>query len=79
MFREKLIAEHHFELNLNTSIDNSTATLNQRHYHHMLIDSHASRSYTFSQAFEKQEPVDPISVKKLFLRSTHYSIVCSVL
>ena len=78
MFRKKLIAEQHSELNLQASLGNN-ATLNQRHYHHVLVDIHAARSYTFSQAFDKQEAKDPISLKKLLLRSMYcYNTVCTV-
>ena len=67
-FREKLIAEQHCELNLNTT-HNNNAILNQRYYHHVLVDTQVSRSHTFSQAFEKQELPDSITLKKLLLRS----------
>ena len=67
-FREKLIAEQHSELNLNTA-HNNNSILNQRYYHHVLVDTHTSRSHTFSQAFENQESPDSITLKKLLLRS----------
>ena len=75
-FRQKLIAEQHCELNLNTAT-NTNPILNQRYYHHLLVDTHASRSYTFSQAFEKQDQLESISLKKLLLRSVLCSgVVC---
>jgi len=71
-FRETLIAEHHLEFNLNCS----SPAYNKEHHYHLLIDNHAPRSFAFSQAFEKQNTMDPISLKKLFLRSMFCVILC---
>ena len=58
---------------------NSNPLANQKYYHHILVDTHASRSHTFSQAFEKQESLDCISLKKLLLRSMLVSMQCGYL
>jgi len=71
-FRETLVAEHHLEFNLNCS---SPAYCKEHHYH-LLIDNHAPRSFAFSKAFEKQNTMDPISLKKLFLRSMCIVVLC---
>ena len=66
------MSEQHSDLIMSNS--SSGAAPKQRYYHHMIIGAHAARSNTFSEAFQKQDPIDPISLKKLLLRS-----MCSVM